>query len=130
MATAVLDASALLAFMRGEDGSDVVEAALGDGCAISVVNHAEVMSKLGDAGQDPELAAAELGQLGTALELEPMTEADSIEVGLLRAVTRDLGLSLGDRCCLALARRLGLPALTADRAWREVDAGIETVVIR
>ena len=37
--------------------------------------------------------------------------------GDLRSLTRAQGLSLGDRTCLALAPALGLPAMTADRAW-------------
>ena len=48
----------------------------------------------------------------------------------LRALTRAHGLASGDRACLALARRLGLPALTADRTWAELGLGISVVVIR
>jgi PIN domain nuclease of toxin-antitoxin system len=37
---------------------------------------------------------------------------------------------LGDRSCLALARSLGAPLLTADRAWQRIDLGIEIELIR
>lgn len=52
--------------------------------------------------------------------------------GRLRAMTADAELSLGDRFCLALARRDGLPALTADKQWRTIaDAvGVKVLVIR
>lgn len=48
----------------------------------------------------------------------------------LRPATRHAGLSLADRACLALARRLGVPAVTADRAWGDLDVGVEVRLIR
>ena len=50
-------------------------------------------------------------------------------VGSLRPLTKGAGLSLGDRACLALAQRLGLPALTTDRAWKDLSLDIEVRVI-
>jgi ribonuclease VapC len=50
--------------------------------------------------------------------------------GDLRRLTRIQGLSLGDRACLALAQALGLPAMTADRAWAGLEVGIEIRTIR
>lgn len=44
--------------------------------------------------------------------------------------TKELGLSLADRACMALAVTLGLPLLTADRSWVEVDLPVEIRVIR
>ena len=52
------------------------------------------------------------------------------QVGSLRPLTKGAGLSLGDRACLALAQRLGLPALTTDRAGKDLSLGIEVRVIR
>ncbi len=52
------------------------------------------------------------------------------KVGVLRPLTRHIGLSLGDRVCLALAQHLGLPALTTDRAWEGLSLGITVQVIR
>ena len=56
----------------------------------------------------------------------------ALVAGRLRAQTSEAGLSLGDRFCLALALRDGLPAMTADKQWRVVaDAvGVQIVVIR
>lgn len=129
----VLDASALMAVLHAEDGASVVIEAIGEGAAVSVVNWAEVLSKLAEAGKDPEVAAAELRRAEgsrRALSIEPLTAADSVAVARLRPVTRRQGLSLADRACLALAERLDAPALTADRKWLEADVAAEIQLIR
>jgi ribonuclease VapC len=131
--TAVLDASALLALLKGEPGAERVAEALEQGAYLSAVNLAEVLSKLADWGEDPAEAQARMAQvglLGAAVEVLPFTGEDALEVARLRALTRAYGLSFGDRACLALARRLGLPALTAERAWDELDLGIPVEVLR
>jgi ribonuclease VapC len=131
--TAVLDASALLALLKGEPGAERVAEALERGAYLSAVNLAEVLSKLADWGEDPAEAQARMAQvglLGAAVEVLPFTGEDALEVARLRALTRAHGLSFGDRACLALARRLGLPALTAERAWAELDLGIPAEVLR
>jgi ribonuclease VapC len=131
--TAVLDASALLALLKGEPGAERVAEALERGAYLSAVNLAEVLSKLADWGEDPTEAQARMAQvglLGAAVEVLPFTGEDALEVARLRALTRAYGLSFGDRACLALARRLGLPALTAERAWAELDLGIPVEVLR
>lgn len=124
--TAVLDASALLALLKGEPGAERVAEALEQGAYLSAVNLAEVLSKLADWGEDPAEAQARMAQvglLGAAVEVLPFTGEDALEVARLRALTRAYGLSFGDRACLALARRLGLPALTAERAWADGEGG-------
>ena len=129
----VLDASALLAHLRDEPGADVVGEAIASGAVISTVNLAEVFSRVADRGGDPAKLAAELTQNGLldgAITIEPFTAADAIDAGRLRALTRDAGLSLGDRACLALARRLDAPALTADTDWQGVAHGVELRPIR
>jgi PIN domain nuclease of toxin-antitoxin system len=129
----VLDASALLAFLQGEPGTEVVQGALARGADLSAVNLAETLAKLADWGIAADLAVAELvekGLLHGIIELVPFTEDDALEVARMRPLTRDLGLSLGDRACLALAKRLGLRALSADRAWLQGDLGIEVQLIR
>jgi ribonuclease VapC len=131
--TAVLDASALLALLKGEPGAERVAEALERGAYLSAVNLAEVLSKLADWGEDPAEAQARMAQvglLGAAVEVLPFTGEDALEVARLRALTRAYGLSFGDRACLALARRLGLPALTAERSWAELDLGIPVEVLR
>jgi ribonuclease VapC len=109
----VLDASALLAYLRDEPGAELVAEAIADGVVISTVNLAEVLSRSVDRGADPAKIAARLAQSGLldgAITVEPFTTADAIDAARLRPLTRDAGLSLGDRACLALARRLGTPA--------------------
>ncbi len=106
---------------------------MADGAAISVVNWVEVLSKISERGEDPELATAELkgaGLIGGVVTIESVTEQDSIEIARLRPLTREHGLSLADRACLALAIRLEVAAVTADRAWQdlsEVDVAVELI---
>ena len=129
----VLDASALLALLHDERGADTVADAIATGAAISVVNLAEVLTKLAEAGKDPQQARDQLreaeGDTG-ALVIEPLSEADSVEIARLRPKTRELGLSLADRACLALAMRLALPVLTADRTWAEAKLEVEVKLVR
>jgi PIN domain nuclease of toxin-antitoxin system len=129
----VLDASALLAYLRDEPGADAVADAIADGVTVSTVNLAEVLSRIADRGSDPIAVADQLtssGLLDGAITIEPFTATDASEVARLRPATRDLGLSLGDRACLALARRLDLTALTADTAWSQVDLAVDVAQIR
>jgi PIN domain nuclease of toxin-antitoxin system len=100
--TTVLDASALLVLLNDEPRVETVRHALSD-AAISAVNLSEVVAKLVDAGA-PELEILELLQAIEA-EVGPFDEDQAYSAGLLRSVTGAHGLSLGDRACLALARR-------------------------
>jgi PIN domain nuclease of toxin-antitoxin system len=130
---AVLDASAFLAYLRDEPGADVVSDAIAEGAAIATANLAEVLSRAADRGADPQRLArqlAERGLLDGAIDVEPLVAADAVEVARLRPLTRDHGLSLGDRACLALAQRLDVPALTADTAWSRLGLPIELRQIR
>ncbi len=129
MTSCVLDASALLALLLGEPGADKVKAAL-DGSLMSTVNVAEVVShyaKLGATRQDIEAMLRSL-----PIRWFPLNTALSSEAGMLRPITLEGGLSLGDRCCLALAKREGLPALTAERRWPLIaeTAGVTVELIR
>ena len=127
MSRAVLDASAILAFLRSERGAEVVEGYRGDALA-SAVNIAEVATKLGDQG----LTSTEWQYSLAVIDLEIIAfdESQALATGSLRESTRRWGLSLGDRACLQLAALRGLPAVTADRAWAELDVGVEVRVIR
>jgi ribonuclease VapC len=133
MAVPVLDASALLAHLRDEPGADVVAEAIAGGAAVSTVNIAEALSSEASRGTDPVRLAEELGRRGLldgALTAYPFTTADAIEAARLRPLTRAAGLSLGDRVCLALARRLDGVAMTADTAWARVELDIALTLIR
>jgi ribonuclease VapC len=132
-APAVLDASALLAYLGDELGADVVADAIAAGVTISTLNLAEALSTLATRGPDPAAVVTQLterGLLDGAITVEPFTTADATEAARLRPLTRSAGLSLADRACLALARRLASEALTADRAWLELaldDIHIRTI---
>lgn len=126
MDDAILDASALLALLNGEPGGDVVASHL-PGALVSAVNLGEVVARLAEAGAPEHEIRLKLATLG--LDIRHAGEADAYASGLLRPATRALGLSLGDRFCLALGKLTGLRVLTADQSWRGVD-GIDIVVIR
>jgi PIN domain nuclease of toxin-antitoxin system len=122
-----------MAVLHAEEGASIVIEAIAQGAAVSVVNWAEVLSKLAEGGKDPEVAAAELRRAEgsrRALSIEPLTAADCVAVARLRPITKRQGLSLADRACLALAERLDIPALTADRKWVEADVAAGVQLIR
>jgi PIN domain nuclease of toxin-antitoxin system len=127
MASAVFDASALLAHIGQEPGSDGI-----DGLAVealmSAVNLAEVFSKLAERGLSQ--SESDMIVYRYRLEVVPFDEELARETGALRPATRSLGFSLGDRACLALARRERLPILTADKSWAKLDLGISIRVFR
>jgi PIN domain nuclease of toxin-antitoxin system len=131
--SAVLDASALLAYLLREAGWEVVRDAIAEGAHISAANYAEALARISDAGRDPVVLhqlLTEQGLIGDALSVIALTVEDAVVAARLRAATRRHGLSLGDRCCLATAERLGLPAVTADRTWSELTVSIPIRQIR
>lgn len=111
----VLDASAVIAFLRNEPGADVVQQVLQKHAIISSVNLVEVLTKLLDKGASLELARSTLDKL--ELEVVALDAHAAHQTAWLRTNTRHLGLSLGDRACLALAVTLNATVLTADRPW-------------
>jgi len=132
-AGAVLDASALLTYLLGEPGSERLTEALAASAVISAVNWAEVLSKMSDFGADAGEVSASLSRMGitaAALRIAPFDEQLAGQAARLRPVTRSLGLSLGDRACLALGHSLGLPVLTADRSRQSLRIGVKIRVIR
>ena len=123
----VLDASALLAVLRSEPGTEGVEPRL-EGAGIGAVNLSEVIAKLDEDGVPEAEIRRAIGRL--ELDVHAFDAQHAFAAGLLRRSTRALGLSFGDRACLALAQSLGASALTADRSWSRVDLGIAIEVIR
>ena len=124
---AVLDASAILCLLNGEPGSERVLEAL-PMAVIGATNFAEVASKLRERGLSVNEVEDVLG--GLRLDIRPLTPAQAYAIGHLRPATRSLGLSLGDRACLALAAELGIPALTADQVWAELKIGVSIELVR
>ncbi len=128
MSAAVLDASALLALLLGEPGAAAVRARL-PGAALSAANYAEVLAR----------AAALCGSLEEAKRrvdhqepsVIPLDEEQAAVAASLVSAGKPLGLSLADRCSLALALTRRLPVLTADRQWQRLAVeNLEIVLIR
>jgi ribonuclease VapC len=124
---AVIDASALLALIFGERLS-VARDGFENGI-VSTVNLAEVLAKMVDVGAAAADAMADIEALGLNLTIADFDRDNAVSAAELRAGTRRLGLSLGDRACLATARSRGLPVLTADQAWTKFE-GFEVVLAR
>ncbi|MBN1450293.1 MAG: type II toxin-antitoxin system VapC family toxin [Anaerolineales bacterium] len=127
MSNVVLDASALLTLLNDETGADKVRELLPD-ASISAVNLAEVVTRLSLIGMPGEQIREVLTLLG--LDIMPFDEEQAFLTGLFAAQTHSLGLSLGDRACLALASVTGATAVTADRAWKELDLGVKIQLVR
>ena len=125
--TYMLDASALLALLLGEPGSEAVYAVLPQS-RISSVNLSEVVSKLGERGVPDDVIASSIAAVG--LGVVPFDRAQAMHAGFLRGTTRHAGLSLGDRACLAAAAVSGAIALTTDRAWTMLDLDIAVELAR
>lgn len=125
--TFVVDSSAVLALMFREDGAQFVSERL-PGALLSCVNLAEIIGRLSDRG----VSIAEAKRLTDKLELSVVAfdEALAVDTAALLAKGREHGLSLGDRACVALAQREGLPVLTGDREWASAELGVDVVLIR
>lgn len=128
MSKVVVDASVVIAYLRREPGWESLEGHLASACLIGAVNLTEVIGTLRDKGIAPEVIDRILDQL--ALTVMPYDEPQAREAGELRVASRHLGLSLGDRACLALARVQKLTAITTDSAWGQLDVGIQVQVVR
>jgi PIN domain nuclease of toxin-antitoxin system len=117
-----------LASFYGEAGAETIDEMFRD-AVISTVNAAEVISKLVERGMTAAMARSTL--IDTGIEIVPFDLDHAETAGDLRRQTRAQGLSLGDRACLALAKRINGRAFTADRAWLSVDdLGIEITLFR
>lgn len=123
----VLDASALLCLLNDEPGADRVVDVL-TRCVIGTTNLAEVVSKLRERGLSLDEVREALG--GLHLDVRPLSPAQAFIIGDLRPTTKSLGLSLGDRACLALAMDLQAELFTTDAALASVDAGITITDVR
>ncbi len=127
MNSCVLDASALLAYLLEEPGYEAI-AGLLDRAVINAVNLAEVVAKLIDKGATEIQARQTIHNL--RINILPFDEVLAFQSAALRSATKEAGLSLGDRACLATARRLGVPALTTDRQWSRLRVGVRVQVVR
>jgi ribonuclease VapC len=127
---AILDAAAVVAFLNREIGHEAITDGLAAGAGICTANIAEVIGVLMRRGLTAEQANQAVADLPVTIfdvDLDLARRAGALEVA-----TRRFGLSLGDRICLALAARQGLPAMTADRVWSQCGpaVGVEVRLIR
>jgi ribonuclease VapC len=127
VSSVVLDSSALLAFIHGEPGGEVVAGVVGE-ALISSVNLAEVVTKLVERTGSLDLARAALGMAN--VDVVDFDRLQAEQAGALVTRTLSRGLSLGDRACLTLAAREALPVLTADRIWATLKLAVEVRLIR
>lgn len=109
-----LDSSVLLAVLLNEIALEPITPVL-EGAVISTVNPSEVLAKLIDLGLSRHKQTDQL--LSLLDRVEPFTLLQAGSAGRLRSTTRQFGLSLGDRACLALAMELDADVYAADRAW-------------
>lgn len=123
----MLDASAVLAMMLGEDGGNQVRERLASS-QISTVNLSEVVAKLQDGGVPDEVITSSLAELN--FDVIAFNQSQAVRAGLLRASTRSNGLSLGDRACLSAAESCNAVAVTTDRAWGKLELDIAVEVLR
>lgn len=117
----VLDSSAILALLKAERGAERVAEAL-PGALVSTVNLAEIVSKLHEDGWPTAFISDVIERLG--LRVINFSTEQAKAAGVMRISTRRLGLSLGDRACLALAKERRAAVLTADGAWCQLDTDL------
>jgi ribonuclease VapC len=124
----VLDASAILAVIGGEPGAEKLTPSLLARAVGSTVNLAEVQTKLVSRGWTSKQAWEDA--TSPVREVVSFDEEQARIAGDLVSQTRDIGLSLGDRACLALGIALKLPVYTAEKAWKKLKVGVRVHVIR
>ena len=130
----VLDASAILAYLREEEGAQrVAQIIRFSGAVTSSVNLAEVLAKSADIGEKPDHVFQHLQNNLMSqgiLDVYPFDAILALRSAQLRAQTRSLGLSLADRVCLAIGKLHKLPVVTTDRSWKKLSIGVKIEVIR
>jgi len=124
----VLDASALIAYLRQEEGYQEVRKSLSSSAAISTVNLAEVYTKIVSEGFSLSEVSPRLKALG--LVILPFEEDEARISAELYPIAKSLGLSLGDRACLSLGLKLGLPVITTDKTWSKLKLGLDVRILR
>jgi ribonuclease VapC len=112
----LLDSSAVLAWLQQEPGGERVGTLLEEGI-VTAANWSEILQKARQHGADPQEVGLMLRSLG--LEVIEITRDD----GETAAAIWQEGtpLSLGDRLCLAVAVRLGVPVVTTDALWEKAS---------
>ncbi len=127
MSAIVFDSSVVIAILKQERGFESAESSLSD-ALISTVNMSEIATYLARNGVPSDTIQEVLASF--PIQVVPFEESLAIQTGCLYSSCKHLGLSLGDRACLALAMSRKMPVLTADRVWSKLDLGISIQVLR
>jgi ribonuclease VapC len=123
----VFDASSVLAILFDEKGADMA-AAHARGSCISAVNLIEVSEKFARQLGQSDTIADHIDRL--ELSVLPFTRSQALLAAAFKPKPQFRNVSLADRSCLAVAMDKGLPVLTADTQWSELDIGIDIHQIR
>lgn len=124
----VVDSSAILAVLNREPGADFIISRL-PGSFVSAINLQEVAKKMLEAGSTTDAIQAAMRRLG--VQILSHDAEDAYQAAMLAEATRQFGRGLGDRSCMALAIKLGVPAITTDRAWARIEVpGLEVILAR
>jgi PIN domain nuclease of toxin-antitoxin system len=123
----VLDVSALLALLNNEPGAQRVKDILQES-VIGAVNVCETVGKLTNAGMSLDDARTSIKLIN--LEVIPFDTELAYKAVALIVETKKLGLSLGDRACLALGLMLNKTVVTAERLWSRLKLDITVEIIR
>ena len=127
MSAIVFDSSVVIAILKQSPGFSTAESSISD-ALISTVNMSEVATYLARNSVPKDTIQEVLASF--PIQVVPFEESLAIQTGCLYSSCKHLGLSLGDRACLALAMSRKMPVLTADRVWSKLDLGISIQVLR
>jgi len=123
----LLDTSAIIALLRKEPGYEILEEVIANS-AISTVSLGELVSVLSRSN----IIENEIDEIIKDLvpEIIPFTEDIAINTGKLIKQTKKLGLSLGDRACIATEIYHNMSVYTTDKIWKELKTSAEIIVVR
>jgi PIN domain nuclease of toxin-antitoxin system len=131
---ALLDASALVAWLLDEKGADTIERII-PVAAITAVNLVESLERAAVTEWSLGETVADLRAYG--LDILPVEVEDAMQIPAIRAAGRAVPgragrsvLSLGDCCCLAAAKLRGIPVVTDDSAWLGLEIGVKVHLFR
>ncbi|NRB10155.1 MAG: type II toxin-antitoxin system VapC family toxin [Rickettsiaceae bacterium] len=122
----LLDTSAVISILQKESGYKLVEEIIASS-AISAVNFSELVAVLARSS----IPEKDIDKIITDIvpEIIPFSEDIAINAGKLVNKTKEYGLSLGDRACLATGQYYGMEIYTADKAWLKLQKHIKSNII-
>ena len=127
MSSVVLDASALIALLRDEPGSELVLKAVQQGACISAVNYSEVLKKLHERGDASDLDSI---MREAEIDIEPFDAASARAAADLYLPTKEHGMSFADRACIALAIAKQRPLYTAERKMDQLGLSVRVRLLK